>query len=314
MESRNGCLSLSLEFNGIVSRMLSLYMRCSTEESRCYGYTLDGQGIGVDDARYESRCYRYTLDVQRMSRDAIVVHEMFNGGVEMLSLYIRVEMLSLYMRCSTDESSRPCLVDEVAFLIPSSKGCSVVSVVSRIFLAATTYYIWQEHHSRLFRKKSWTSYDSEAYHAYLCISTPLLSTGSSISNALPYKIKETVKRICPQVIEIAEPPKEGYQLTLELDFSKAFFQELVDVGSWGVRANAAPCYWLPFSPPELRGEPLSDLSTNEGHRMGAVAACALPWLRSLPLQHASFIMSEEASLIALNSLYQMRCAACPVYG
>nr|GEW02554.1 hypothetical protein [Tanacetum cinerariifolium]GEW73739.1 hypothetical protein [Tanacetum cinerariifolium] len=43
----------------------------------------------------------------------IVVHEMFNGGVEMVSLYIRcstdesicgVEMVSLYMRCSTDES------------------------------------------------------------------------------------------------------------------------------------------------------------------------------------------------------------------
>ncbi|GKA29126.1 RNA-directed DNA polymerase, eukaryota, reverse transcriptase zinc-binding domain protein [Tanacetum coccineum] len=49
----------------------------------------------------ESRCYHYTLDVQQRSRDAIVVHEMFNGGVEMLS---RVEMLSLYMRCSTDES------------------------------------------------------------------------------------------------------------------------------------------------------------------------------------------------------------------
>ncbi|GJV62147.1 hypothetical protein Tco_1468247 [Tanacetum coccineum] len=49
-------------------------MRCSTEESRCYGYTLDGQ---------------------RRSRDAVVVYEMFNGGVEMQSLYIR---------CSTDES------------------------------------------------------------------------------------------------------------------------------------------------------------------------------------------------------------------
>nr|GEW85191.1 hypothetical protein [Tanacetum cinerariifolium] len=31
---------------------------------------------------------------------------------------------------------------------------------------------------------------------------------------------------------------------------------------------------------------------------GAIAACALPWLTSLPLQQASFIMSEEASLIA----------------
>nr|GEV04407.1 hypothetical protein [Tanacetum cinerariifolium] len=33
---------------------------------------------------------------------------------------------------------------------------------------------------------------------------------------------------------------------------------------------------------------------------GAIAACALPWLTSLSLQHASFIMSEEASLIALS--------------
>ncbi|GJW78358.1 ribonuclease H-like domain-containing protein, partial [Tanacetum coccineum] len=41
----------------------------------------------------ESRCYGYTLDVHLMSRDAIVVHEMFNGG-----------MLSLHMRCSTEES------------------------------------------------------------------------------------------------------------------------------------------------------------------------------------------------------------------
>ncbi|GJS75645.1 hypothetical protein Tco_0725526 [Tanacetum coccineum] len=54
-------------FNGRVE-MLSLYMRCSTDESRCYGYTLDGQ---------------------RMSRDAIVVHEMFSGGVEMLSLDVK---------------------------------------------------------------------------------------------------------------------------------------------------------------------------------------------------------------------------------
>ncbi|GKC90773.1 hypothetical protein Tco_1151422 [Tanacetum coccineum] len=50
-------------------------MRCSTDESRCYGYTLDGQ---------------------RKSRDAVVVYEMFNRGFEMLSLYIR---------CSVDESS-----------------------------------------------------------------------------------------------------------------------------------------------------------------------------------------------------------------
>ncbi|KAF5741720.1 hypothetical protein HS088_TW10G00724 [Tripterygium wilfordii] len=38
---------------------------------------------------------------------------------------------------------------------------------------------------------------------------------------------------------------------------------------------------------------------------GAVLACALPWLRGLLLQHASGIMSQESSLVALNSLYQL---------
>ncbi|XP_060205112.1 uncharacterized protein LOC132632970 [Lycium barbarum] len=38
---------------------------------------------------------------------------------------------------------------------------------------------------------------------------------------------------------------------------------------------------------------------------GAVLACALPWLRSLLLQHASGIMSQESSLLALSSLYQL---------
>ncbi|KAL0438153.1 UNVERIFIED_CONTAM: hypothetical protein Slati_2298300 [Sesamum latifolium] len=38
---------------------------------------------------------------------------------------------------------------------------------------------------------------------------------------------------------------------------------------------------------------------------GAVLACALSWLRSLLLLHASSIMSQESSLAALNSLYQL---------
>lgn len=39
---------------------------------------------------------------------------------------------------------------------------------------------------------------------------------------------------------------------------------------------------------------------------GAVLACALPWLKSLLLQHSSSIMSQESSLAALNSLFQVR--------
>ncbi|XP_047976965.1 WD repeat-containing protein 43-like [Salvia hispanica] len=38
---------------------------------------------------------------------------------------------------------------------------------------------------------------------------------------------------------------------------------------------------------------------------GAVLACALPWLRSLLLQHSSSIMSQESSLAALNSIFQI---------
>ncbi|CAI0422490.1 unnamed protein product [Linum tenue] len=38
---------------------------------------------------------------------------------------------------------------------------------------------------------------------------------------------------------------------------------------------------------------------------GAVVACAIPWLRSLLLQHASGIMSQESSFRSLNSLNQV---------
>jgi len=39
---------------------------------------------------------------------------------------------------------------------------------------------------------------------------------------------------------------------------------------------------------------------------GSILACALPWLRSLLLQHSTGIMSQESSLLALNSLYQVK--------
>ncbi|XP_048432397.1 uncharacterized protein LOC125473529 [Pyrus x bretschneideri] len=40
-------------------------------------------------------------------------------------------------------------------------------------------------------------------------------------------------------------------------------------------------------------------------RRGAILASALPWLRSLLLQHPSGIVSQESSLSALNSIYQV---------
>ncbi|KAI5580436.1 hypothetical protein BDE02_08G154500 [Populus trichocarpa] len=156
-----------------------------------------------------------------------------------------------------------------------------------------------------------------------------------------------VKQVCSDAVEIVEPAKEGYQLTLKLNLAKiprgkdpykvitqissvqavilcsqlkemlrnvnsqdtsqgmnkpiklvyhprepfyvirqpqkitavfpmrfkehsdviiatAFFQELMDVGSSEKWAKAPPCTWSPIPPPELRGEPLEDLSTNGG--------------------------------------------------
>nr|GEV25139.1 hypothetical protein [Tanacetum cinerariifolium] len=47
-------------------------------------------------------------------------------------------------------------MDVLAFLIPS-KGSSVSNVISRIVLAATTYCLWNERNSRLFKKKKSTA-------------------------------------------------------------------------------------------------------------------------------------------------------------
>ncbi|GKB54424.1 reverse transcriptase domain, reverse transcriptase zinc-binding domain protein [Tanacetum coccineum] len=60
----------------------------------------------------------------------------------------------LQVRAFTGMSSvPPRLVDVLAFLIPS-KGSSVSNVIYQIVLAATTYCLWNERNSRLFKKKS----------------------------------------------------------------------------------------------------------------------------------------------------------------
>nr|GEV20434.1 hypothetical protein [Tanacetum cinerariifolium] len=47
----------------------------------------------------------------------------------------------------------PWIEDVLAFIIPISKSKSVVSIISRIVLADTTYYLWNERSSRLLKKK-----------------------------------------------------------------------------------------------------------------------------------------------------------------
>ena len=62
---------------------------------------------------------------------------------------------------------------------------------------------------------------SDPHHIYLSISTPLLSQGTLlISHGLSHHTREMVKEVNSDVVEIVEPPKEGYQLTLRLKFHK----------------------------------------------------------------------------------------------
>jgi actin related protein 2/3 complex subunit 2 len=54
----------------------------------------------------------------------------------------------------------------------------------------------------------------------LSISTPLLSQGALLSHGLSHYTIEMVKGVSSDVMEIVEPAKEGYQLTLSINFDK----------------------------------------------------------------------------------------------
>ncbi|KAK9905997.1 hypothetical protein M0R45_000122 [Rubus argutus] len=61
---------------------------------------------------------------------------------------------------------------------------------------------------------------SDEHHMYLSISTPLLSQEVLLPYGISHHTKQMITAICSDVVEIIEPAKEGYQLTLRLDFSK----------------------------------------------------------------------------------------------
>ncbi|GJW90626.1 retrovirus-related pol polyprotein from transposon opus [Tanacetum coccineum] len=52
------------------------------------------------------------------------------------------------------DSISPQLVDVMAFIVPISKGKTVISILSRIVVAASLYSIWLERNGRLFKKKT----------------------------------------------------------------------------------------------------------------------------------------------------------------
>ncbi|GJV28077.1 sodium/hydrogen exchanger 6 [Tanacetum coccineum] len=71
-------------------------------------------------------------------------------GIRLTMVWSKVRVL-----CGMD-AIPPHLSDVVAFIVPLSKGKTVVSIISRIVVAATSYYIWMERNGRLFKKKTST--------------------------------------------------------------------------------------------------------------------------------------------------------------
>ncbi|XP_042491753.1 actin-related protein 2/3 complex subunit 2B-like [Macadamia integrifolia] len=61
---------------------------------------------------------------------------------------------------------------------------------------------------------------SDPHNVYLSVSTPVLSKGILLCDGLPPRTLQTVQRTHPTIIEVVEPPKGGYQLTLKLKFDK----------------------------------------------------------------------------------------------
>ncbi|KAG5588245.1 hypothetical protein H5410_048679 [Solanum commersonii] len=61
---------------------------------------------------------------------------------------------------------------------------------------------------------------SDPDHTYLSISTPILSQAFLVSTRLSRYTIQKVKAISAEVVEIVEPPKEGYQLTIRLNFAR----------------------------------------------------------------------------------------------
>ncbi|KAK1390684.1 Arp2/3 complex 34 kDa subunit [Heracleum sosnowskyi] len=61
---------------------------------------------------------------------------------------------------------------------------------------------------------------SDPQHIYLSISTPLLSQGILLSYGLPRYTTELLNRTYSDVVELEEPAREGFQLTLRINLGK----------------------------------------------------------------------------------------------
>ncbi|GKB79135.1 reverse transcriptase domain-containing protein, partial [Tanacetum coccineum] len=85
------------------------------------------------------------------SIDSMMKHSYFNDDT-CLSIDVIDEILEEDFDALLDDIS----ADISTYLIPTSKGKSVVSIISRLLLGVVSYYILIERNSRLFKKKAFT--------------------------------------------------------------------------------------------------------------------------------------------------------------
>nr|GEV09257.1 protein reticulata-related 3, chloroplastic-like [Tanacetum cinerariifolium] len=69
-------------------------------------------------------------------------------GIRLTMVWSKVRVL-----CGMD-SIPPRLIGVTTFITPISKGKTAVNILSRLVVAATSYYIWMERNGRLFKKKT----------------------------------------------------------------------------------------------------------------------------------------------------------------
>ncbi|GJT23915.1 zinc knuckle CX2CX4HX4C containing protein [Tanacetum coccineum] len=80
--------------------------------------------------------------------DDVLLCRDLEGNLRPFSVWFQIRGLS-----GMDQIA-PLFYDISAYLIPTSKGKSVASIISRLLLVAASYYIWIERNSRLFKKKA----------------------------------------------------------------------------------------------------------------------------------------------------------------
>nr|GEX34365.1 RNA-directed DNA polymerase, eukaryota, reverse transcriptase zinc-binding domain protein [Tanacetum cinerariifolium] len=126
--------------------------------SKTFSYNaMAGFGVSINLMPYSlyTKLSLKTLKPTKMSDTCFSIDEILKEDFNAL-LDEEVEdsrQAAVRVPCGMD-SIPPWLIDVTSFITPISKGKTMVSILSRLVLAATSYYIWLERNGRLFKKKT----------------------------------------------------------------------------------------------------------------------------------------------------------------